>query len=247
MPSSLTRIGISAFGYCRALAEVYNYSSLTLTIGSTDNGRVAQYAKVVYNLSDGEEKPATRIQTIDNMQYYVYEDDFIAIGPTLRDITSINLDSQTTEINQYAFLGCSSLTSITLPSNLTSIGRSAFNGCSSLTSITLPSSLTSIGDYAFYDCSSLTSIILPSGLTSIGSSAFSGCSGLTEVIINSEYVYTNATSTSACGSLFSNSSITIVKVLSSFVQENHEYINSTNFPSVTTEVIGEKSYTVYSK
>ena len=163
LPSSLTRIGISAFGYCRALAEVYNYSSLTLTIGSEDNGRVAEYAKVVYNLSDGEEKPATRIQTIDNIQYYVYEDDFIALAPTSRDISSVNLASRTTEINQFAFRDCSGLTSITLPSSLTSIGNYAFYGCSGLTgTVTIPASVNEIGANPFRSCSNLDGIAVES-------------------------------------------------------------------------------------
>ena len=210
LPEGLTRIEASAFYNCYALAEVYNYSSLTLTIGSDDKGNVAQYAKEVYNLSDGEEKPAPRIQTIDNMQYYVYEDDFIALVPTSRDISSINLDSKTTEINQgafydfdglttvdlsnytsltsigsYAFYGCSGLTSITLPEGLTSIGDYAFQDCSGLTTVNLNNciSLTSIGYGAFLDCSGLTSITLPEGLTSIEGSAFYGCSSLTSITL----------------------------------------------------------------
>ena len=157
LPSSLISIGYRVFNLCYALAEVYNYSSLNLTIGSGTNGEVANHAKVVYNLSDGEDKPETRIQTIGNMKYYVYEDDFIALLPTSRDITSINLDSQTTEINQHAFSQCDSLTTVEL------------DQCTSL---------TSIGDYAFSRCSGLTSITLPSGLTSIGGSAFNGCDKL---------------------------------------------------------------------
>ena len=249
LPSSLTSIGSSAFYNCYALAEVYNYSSLTLAIESTDNGSVAEYAKVVYNASDlTGEKPATRIQIIDNVKYYVYEDDFIALVPTSRDITSINLDSRTTEINQYAFYDCASLTSADLSgcTSLTSIEDSAFCNCRGLTSITLPDSLTSIGDDAFEYCVGLTSITLLSSLTSIGTYAFQYCSGLTEVIIDSEYVYNKATSTSACGSLFNNSSITTVKVLSSLDDGTNSYI-TTNFTKGENEVIGGKSYTVYSK
>ena len=75
--------------------------------------------------------------------------------------------------------------------------------------------------------------------------AFDVCDALTEVIIDSEYVYTNATSTLACGYLLDNA--TTVKVLTSLVISNHRYINTTNFPNISTEVIGEKNYTVYSK
>ena len=132
-------------------------------------------------------------------------------------------------------------------SQLERIGDGAFSNCVSLNSINLPSSLTSIGTDAFRGCSGLTSISLPSSLTSIGYYAFSYCTNLTEVIIDSEYVYTNATSTSACGSLFDNSLITTVKVLTSLVEVGENSYIVTNFPNVTNEVIDGKNYTVYSK
>ena len=173
LPSSLTSIGYRVFNLCYALAEVYNYSSLNLTIGSGTNGEVANHAKVVYNLSDGEDKPATRIQTIDNMQYYVYEDDFIALLPTSRkNITSVTLDSRTTEINQYAFSNCASLITVDLSNctSLTSIGERAFQSCSSLKTVDLSNctSLTSIGSSAFYNCSNLTPSITDDGVKYLG-------------------------------------------------------------------------------
>ena len=251
LPSNLERIAAyNAFANCLALAEVYNYSSINIIAGETGNGEIGRYAKVVYNASDliGE-KPATRVQTINNVQYYVYREDFIALAPTSISITSVVLDERTTEINVYAFFGCDGLTgelNLGGCTSLTSIGYRAFSYCSGLTSVDLSgcTSLTSIGYEAFYSCSGLTSISLPSSLTDIGSSAFNYCRNLTEVIIDSEYVYTNATSTSACGDLLQRA--TTVKVLTSLVSDSHAYINSTNF-NVTNEEIGGKNYTVYSK
>ena len=142
-------------------------------------------------------------------------------------------------------LGCKNSV---IPSYITSIGYGAFQDCSGLTTVDLSqcASLTSIGMQAFDGCSGLTSISLPTSITSIGSNAFYGCRGLKEVIIDSEYVYTNAKSASACGSLFNNSSITTVKVLTSLDDGTNSYI-TTNFTKGPTEVIGGKSYTVYSK
>ena len=206
LPNGLTSIGADAFRECYSLAEVYNLSSLNITVGSSSYGYVAYYAKVIYTSLD----EPSRIQTIDNMYYYVYGTDFIAVGPTSRNTTSVTLDSRTTKINQYAFYECSGLTSIDLGGciSLTTIGEYAFEHCSRLTSVTLPSSLisignfafaycsgltsidlsgctslTSIGNQAFSDCSGLTSITLPSSLTSIGNSAFYKCSGLTSIVI----------------------------------------------------------------
>ena len=187
IPSRVTSISERAFYDCYALAEVYNYSpSITVKLGETsssNNGYLGHYAKVVYNASDlTGEKPETRITVVDNVQYYDYGDNFIALAPISRNVTIVSLDSRTTEINGSAFSD-SSLTSITIPSSVTSIGNSAFNGCRSLTSITIPEGVTSIGTSAFYDCSSLTSITIPEGVTSIGGSAFYGCRSLTSITI----------------------------------------------------------------
>ena len=49
LPASLTYIDWDAFWECVNLLEVYNLSRLSLTMGSTDNGCVAYYAKAIYS------------------------------------------------------------------------------------------------------------------------------------------------------------------------------------------------------
>ena len=203
LPSSLTSIGSSAFYNCSALAEVYNLSTnITINVGDSGNGYVGYYAKVIHTSLD----EPSRIQTIDNVQYYVYGTDFIALGPTSKDITSITLDSRTTQINQYAFQNCRELTSVDLNqcTSLTSIGASAFQFCSGLTSITLPSSLISIGNGAFSGCSRLTGdLIIPNGATSIGSQSFYDCAGLTSIVIPSTVTSINSSAFQNCSGLTS--------------------------------------------
>ena len=66
---------------------------------------------------------------------------------------NLNIPSDTTIIEDYAFYNCSSLT-----------------GC-----LALPSSVKSIGQYAFYYCIGLTLTSLPSGITRICQNAFQNC------------------------------------------------------------------------
>ena len=107
------------------------------------------------------------------------------------------------------------------------------------------SQLQVIEDFAFLYCSSLTSITIPTSVTSIGETmTFSGCSSLTTVTIESETIYNNATSSTACGYLLSNA--TTVRVLTDFVSDSHSYINTTKFLYTSDEVVGEKTYRVYS-
>ena len=230
IPEGVTSIGDYAFSNCYALAEVYNYSSLTITAGSSSNdGDLGEYAKVVYNLNTEDSKPATRIKADNGIRYYDDgENAVVALYPLSKDITTVSLDNRTTEINRYAFSDCYNLTSITIPSSVTSIGGSAFRDCTSLTTINFGensqltsigdfaffrcsslttvdfgdnSQLTSIGDYAFQSCSSLTSITIPESVKSIGSYAFSSCSSLNEVTVESDDIYLALTSQSACGVL----------------------------------------------
>ena len=270
---SVTSIGSSAFSGCYALAEIYNYSSnIIVKLGETssaNNGFLGQYAKVVYNASDlVSGKPVTRITVVNDVQYYSYGDDFIALAPMFRLVKEISLDSRTSEINPYAFYYCDILTSLTIPANVTNIGDYAFEYCRSLTSITIPegvknigiaafgrcSSLTtvdfeennqliSIGDSAFLDCSSLESIEIPEGVTEIASGAFSGCSGLTSVTFGEASQLTNIGSIAfvGCSSL---TSITIPENVTSIGDSafsDCSSLTSITIPDSVTS-IGERAF-----
>ena len=176
--NSVTSIGSDAFKNCYRLVEVYNKSTLSITAGSSDNGYVAYYAKNVYTTEGGSKL------TTDENGYVIYTDGDEKILVAYRGTnTELVLPSDITEINQYAFYGCSGLTSITISNSVTSIGSSAFENCSGLTSVTIPDSVTSIGDDAFCYCTGLTSVNIGNSVTSIGSDAFYGCRGLTSITI----------------------------------------------------------------
>ena len=71
-------------------------------------------------------------------------------------ITGITLPRDISEIQPYAFYGCTSVKELVLSSGLTSIGKQAFRNCSSLTSVVLGNNIETIGAHAFYDCTDLT-------------------------------------------------------------------------------------------
>ncbi len=163
IPAGATNIDSGAFAGCTKLVEVYNKSSLPLTIGSTDHGYVAYYAANIYtedgmswftDTKDGyryfynKEKDASYL-----MGYYGTE----AIISLPESFQAYNGDIKTEYgIFPSAFSYCVDLKSVTIPDSVTSIGINAFYNCSGLTSITIPDSVTSIGGSAFYGCNALT-------------------------------------------------------------------------------------------
>ena len=115
--------------------------------------------------------------------FYNHTQGNYAVPVNLYGMKEYKVPEGTETIEDYAFVGCTSLISVTIPDSVTSIGSCAFKNCTSLTSVTIPESVQSIGSCAFENCTSLTSVTIPNGVTSIGSWAFSNCTSLTSVSI----------------------------------------------------------------
>ena len=205
--NGVTSIGNYAFDGCYRLVEVYNKSTLSITAGSSDNGKVAYYAKNVYT-NEGGSKLST-----DENGYVIYTDGDEKILVAYHGTnTELILPLDITKIYQYAFYNCKGLTSVTIPDSVTSIGKEAFsgctglttvnwnatkctsagsynypifNGCSNLATVNIGDNVKIIPSYAFLGCTGLTSVTIPDSVTSIGYEAFYGCSGLTSVTIGS--------------------------------------------------------------
>ncbi len=104
------------------------------------------------------------------------------IGKSLRkckSLQSVTIPSSITEIDKYAFYGCSNLTYVYMHDNINTIGEEAFYECN-ISEITFPKNLTSIEGRAFYSCK-FTSIDLPPNL--IKANGFDYCTLLTAVTL----------------------------------------------------------------
>ena len=99
------------------------------------------------------------------------------------------------EIDDEAFLGCTSLESVTISDSVEEIDEGAFSGCTSLKSVTISGSVKKIDEGAFSDCTSLTSVTIADGVKeisggswnywtdSLSKGAFEGCTSLAKVSI----------------------------------------------------------------
>ena len=123
--------------------------------------------------------------------------------PDVTNIVALEIGTDVTSIQDYAFLYCSSLTNVTIPNSVTNIGGYTFRECNELTSVTIPNSVTNIGEYAFHNCYSLTSMTIPNSVMRIDAYAFFWCTGFTSVTIPDSITSIGERAFSQCESLTS--------------------------------------------
>ena len=164
IPSSVTKIGISAFENCTNLVEVKNlHQSITEIKGNAFK-----------NCSSLTEVDLSACPLTDIWSY------------TFQNCTAIKnliLPNTVQTIYSYAFDCCTSVVRFTSPDSVTSIKGSAFSDCTNLAYIDISdqSNLTELKDWAFGGCYNLTNFTFPKNLSTLSTSAFSNCTKITEI------------------------------------------------------------------
>lgn len=94
------------------------------------------------------------------------------------------LNSDVTEIDDYAFYGKSGVTSVSFENavHLEYIGCSAFSG-TGITALNIPSWVGEVDFAAFQNCASLEEVVLGSGITTVAMQSFYNCDSLCSVTL----------------------------------------------------------------
>ena len=122
--------GNYTFYNCTNLHKIINYSNLSLSVGSSEYGSIAFYAKSVVNMKE--------LINIDNFQFLTSDGIHYLVNYTGQDSSIIlpnNYNGENYTIGKCAFFDCSAISSISIPNKVTAIESYAFDNCTSLKNI----------------------------------------------------------------------------------------------------------------
>ncbi len=189
---------VSADSFAGSYIEIYNKSSLTLGIKSSqylnlytttsgssrihvdDNGYIFyEDASKTYLVGYiGAQRELILPKTYKNNSYDIYQWSFC----DSLNIKNITISSGVKNIGEYAFLRCENMRVLQLEEGIESIGYWAFGECEGLLELVIPNSVKQIGSGAFRTCMRLAKVTIGSGVTNIPNDAFSNCEQLIEVL-----------------------------------------------------------------
>jgi hypothetical protein len=163
IPSSVTDIKDGAFWSCYSLTSIVIPSSVR-SIGHAAFGSCYDLASITIPSSVTSIASNTFTECVSLPNIIVDSD-----NPAYASVDGVLFDKTLQTIITYP-AGKNAKT-YDIPSSVRYIGEWAFSACGTLTSITIPSSVTVIGDFAFYACNNLTSVTL-SRHTQFGENTF---------------------------------------------------------------------------
>ena len=186
-----------------------------------------------------------------------------------KTVKSLVIPNSVTEIDEWAFYGCSSLESIDIPNSVTEIGGWAFNGCKSLKNIDIPNSVTAIGGKAFHNTKWLENqpggavyinnilytfkgvinggkLVVREGTTIIADSAFEGCTSLESIDIPNSVIEIGNSAFKGCTSLESIDIPNSVTAIGDSAFNGCTSLESIDIPNSVTEIGGWAFFRCYS-
>lgn len=207
LPSDLTQIYGSMFGYCSSLENI-TFPENIEAIGPDAFSHCSSLGNVAIPESVTSVGPCafescTNLSTIEFpegldyigddafyntswMDAMLQNNEFVIINGQLIDTGAFSenlvIPNGVTVIGPGAF-EYDSMSTVVIPGSVEVIDDDAFQSCNNLTSVTMTDGLKKIGESAFYDCDDLTTITIPGSVTEIGRDAFYSCNNLESIEI----------------------------------------------------------------
>ena len=140
IPRSVVDIGARAFGDCKNLKTVINFSGLDISESFYGDNYVTHYPDKLINAN--EQIGNFFFRTEDNNVHYLSG----FIGNETELILPDNYKGESYKIEENVFSNCKNLISVTIPNRVTVIGKGAFSGCDSIKTFIVGSGVTYIGE-----------------------------------------------------------------------------------------------------
>lgn len=199
IPSSVKRIGDSAFKECKTMKTIWlSYSVNTLCKNAFSNCTSLKSVYVTEGLEyigDGAFMSCYALDffSIDKNVCHIGDGAFAYCKSLLiavkkgnkhfkegkKDLAIYTKDGKTL----VAYSPGSSVSEFKVPKKVTRIRSTAFGGALALTSVTLPSGLCQIEDFVLAGCARLRTVNIPSKVSRIGYAAFAYCNALSEITL----------------------------------------------------------------
>ncbi|MGM9972299.1 MAG: leucine-rich repeat protein [Anaeroplasmataceae bacterium] len=133
--SNMKNIGTAVFTGCYKLVEIYNLSSLDITIGSSDYGLIGKYARVIHTSLEEE----SVIKMTDDGYVYMFDSGEYHLlgykGNETKLVLPYDINGMDYNIFEGAFRHYETITSVVIPDAVKSIGRYSFQHCYKLVEV----------------------------------------------------------------------------------------------------------------
>ena len=207
IPSTVTTIGSSAFGFCPALTSItipegvttieayafeacFNLTTVKIPVSVVSIGEYAFHGSnevtVTYPGTIDQWKTlmgetAVRANCADGLVHYWGKcGDNLTFHIVGEKLSLFGTGAMWDAIYWAHYRD--HVTEVSLPDGITTLSNAAFSRMPKLTGITIPDTVTDIQYCCFEYSTGLESITIPQSVTTIGGRAFEGCAGLKEII-----------------------------------------------------------------
>ena len=218
IPSTVLRIGFSAFRFCYNLESVYIEQGVTVIekeafrdCGRLNNIHIPPSVTAIRNAAFANCGTFTEL-TIPHSVKTIEDQAFSGCNALLKiEVKPANPNYCSIDGNLYSkdqstlirYANGKTDTSFSIPQGVVYIGTQAFTGAAHLTRITIPDSVTEIGEYAFSSCTAMEQILIPKSVTVIRGYAFSNCSTLQSIDLPDQLVALGENAFGKCTALVS--------------------------------------------
>ena len=166
--AGVQHIGDNAFHNSLLLREIVNNSSLTITPGAADHGKIAEHTWYVRT----SEQP-TRISRDENgLVCYTDGANKTLIAIVLNDSATINVPDDVTAIADYACYNEQYLTGVIIGDGCKTIGYKSFGNCYKIRELRLGNSVETIAQDAFYNNIAISTVVFGPSVKEVGVGAF---------------------------------------------------------------------------